>query len=128
MNWSLDTYNLIVDCNHDAAIFKNQSGTYSFRADRLFEDTASDLKEKYRANWAGLSELPTLVLDSLGTKLQNVTTHLVSLKKLTRQQAKPIRRAAERGRYLGPSITGMHDYIHNSVLIPWASGSEGRLE
>ena len=65
MNWSLDTYNLIVDGDHDAAIFKNQSGTYPFPADRLFEDTASDLKEKYRANWDGLSELPTLVLGEL---------------------------------------------------------------
>ena len=62
MNWSLDTYNLIVDGDHDAAIFKNQSGTFSFRADRLFEYTGVDLKEKYQADWAGLSELPTLVL------------------------------------------------------------------
>ena len=62
MNWSPDAYNLIVYSDRDAAIFKNQSGTHSFPADRLFEDTGDDLKEKYQADWAGLSELPTLVL------------------------------------------------------------------
>ena len=62
MNWSLDAYNLIVYSDHDAAIFKNQSGTHSFCADRLFKYTGDDLIEKYQADWAGLSELPTLVL------------------------------------------------------------------
>ena len=62
MNWSLDTYKLIVYADTDAAIFRSQTGTSSYPADRLFEYTGDDLKAKYQGNLAGLSELPTLVL------------------------------------------------------------------
>ena len=65
MNWSLETYNLIVYANTETAIFRSHSGTSSFPAARLFEYTGNDLKEKYQCNLAGLSELPTLVLGEL---------------------------------------------------------------
>lgn len=65
--------------------------------------------------------LGTNVYDPLGTKLQNVTRDLVFRKKLTGQQAKPVRRAAQRDSYLGPSITGMNDYIHNQHTFPGPS-------
>ena len=80
MNWSLETYNLIVYPDTEAAIFRNRSGTSSFPAARLFEYTGNDLKEKYQSNLAGLSELPTLVLGEvykgLGTPAQAVLSKL----------------------------------------------------
>ena len=61
-NWSLNTYNLIVYGDTDAAIFRSQTGTSTFPAGRPFEYSVDDLKAKYQGNLAGLSELPTLVL------------------------------------------------------------------
>ena len=66
--------------------------------------------------------LPSVTDDSkLGRKLQEVTTDLVKKKKLGSQQAKVVRRASQRDSYLGPSITGMNQYVHNKHQFPGPS-------
>lgn len=65
--------------------------------------------------------LPISVDTRLGTKLQNVTTDLVKRKKLTEQQAKPVHRASKKNSYLGPSITTMHQFVHNPYMFPGPS-------
>ena len=64
----------------------------------------------------GLSNVT--VESSLGRKLQVVTDDLLTKRKLSDQQAKVVRRASQRDSYLGPSITGMHQYLHNKHMHP----------
>ena len=62
--------------------------------------------------------LSTSVDARLGAKLLDVTSHLVSHQKLTEKQAKPVRRAAQSDSYLAPSVTVMHQYVHNQHMFP----------
>ncbi len=54
----------------------------------------------------------------LGTTLLRVTGDLEARQKLTAQQGKPARRAAQKDTFLGPSVTQMHEWIHNQHMFP----------
>lgn len=62
--------------------------------------------------------LPTAVMDSLSKKLQDVAADLISRKKLTAEQARPVRRAATRDSFLAPSVTLLNGYVHNQHIFP----------
>ena len=55
---------------------------------------------------------------SLTHKLNKITDSLVTRKKLTRQQAKAARSAAQRDSYQSPSVTRLHQYLHNLYQYP----------
>ena len=78
---------------------------------RVFLELSADV-------YSDRMSLPISVDTHLGTKLQNVTTDLVKRKKLTAQQAKPVYRASKKNSYLGPSITTMHQFVHNPYMFP----------
>ena len=54
----------------------------------------------------------------LGTKITAVTNHLVGRNMLTKETAAPARRVAQAGSWLGPSLTTMHQWIHNPHMVP----------
>jgi hypothetical protein len=54
----------------------------------------------------------------LSRKLQDVANHLVNRGQLNTQQAKPVRLAAEKDKYLAASISVFNEYVHNQFIFP----------
>lgn len=52
-----------------------------------------------------------------GAKMKAVADHLVQHAKLLEVQAKPVRKAAQNDSYRGPSVTTMHQWVHNPYLF-----------
>ena len=56
--------------------------------------------------------------DKLSTKLLNVTTDLITRKKLTKQQAAPVRLICNKDSFLAPSTALMNEYVHSKSIFP----------
>ena len=54
----------------------------------------------------------------LSEKLKTVADHLTKRQRLRRAQAAPVRRAAARDSFFGPSVTLMHQWVHNQHMSP----------
>lgn len=54
----------------------------------------------------------------LGDRVRSAGEHLLKRHKLTNAQVKPVRQAAQRNSYLGPTVTLFNDYVHNAAMFP----------
>ena len=65
MEWSQTHYSLIVSGSSDAPLFRNTTGTASFRGDRMFGGTEDELIARYENDLADLSGMLALVVPEL---------------------------------------------------------------
>jgi hypothetical protein len=56
--------------------------------------------------------------DKLSKKLLVVTADLITRKKLTQQQANPVRLVCHKDSWLAPSTALMNEYVHNAAIFP----------
>ncbi len=54
----------------------------------------------------------------LAERMRAAGDHLLKRNKITDAQNKPVRHAAQKGSYLGPSVTLFNDYVHNGAMFP----------
>jgi hypothetical protein len=61
----------------------------------------------------------TVTIDSkLSTKLLDIAGDLVTRNQLNQQQARPVRVAAEKDKYLAASVSVMNEYVHSAYIFP----------
>ena len=65
--------------------------------------------------------LPSGEQDPLVKKFRTVADHLKSKNKLNSQQAKPVYKACQKGSFLAPSVSLMHQFVHNQYIFPIGS-------
>lgn len=65
MYWQLDHYNRICYYEIDRDIFRSRTGHARFERARMFEFTASDVRQRFERDIASLVQLPTLVVGEL---------------------------------------------------------------
>ena len=63
-------------------------------------------------------KLTMLVNEKLSKKLLAVTADLISRKKLTNQQAAPVRLVCNKDSFLAPSFALMNEYVHSKFIFP----------
>jgi len=63
-------------------------------------------------------KLPGSPNDKLSAKLLAVTANLIAHKKLTTQQAAPVRLICNKDSFLAPSTALMNEYVHSKFIVP----------